>query len=37
MDLPLAGTKKEKDISDFFRLGKTAAELQLLVKETITK
>ena len=26
--LPLAGTKQEKDISDFFRLGHTSEELQ---------
>lgn len=28
--LPLAGTKQEKDISDFFRLGKTPEELKRL-------
>lgn len=29
--LPLAGTKKEKDISDFFRSGRSAADLQALL------
>lgn len=29
--LPLAGTKKEKDISDFFLLGKTAEDLKKLL------
>ncbi len=33
--LPLAGTKAEKDVSDFFRLGHTAEELSLLVESTI--
>ena len=28
IELPLAGTKKEKDISDYFRLGHTAEELR---------
>ena len=31
--LPLAGTKQEKDISDFFRLGHTANELQDLTEQ----
>lgn len=33
--LPLAGTKQEKDISDFFALGRTADELKQLTKESI--
>ena len=32
LDLPLAGSKSEKDISDFFRLGHTDKELQALIK-----
>jgi hypothetical protein len=31
--LPLAGTKQEKDISDFFRLGHQASELQELTEQ----
>ena len=31
LDLPLAGSKSEKDISDFFRLGHTDKELQSLI------
>lgn len=30
--LPLPGTKKEKDISDFFRMGKTSQDLQNIKK-----
>lgn len=30
LELPLAGTKQEKDISDYFRLGHTAAEFRRL-------
>lgn len=33
--LPLAGTKEEKDISDFFRKGHTAADLQGLIDNVI--
>lgn len=33
--LPLNGTKPEKDISDFFRLGHTTEELQILLQESI--
>lgn len=36
LELPLAGTKKEKDISDYFRLGYTAEDLELLIKNTLT-
>lgn len=36
IDLPLTGTKSEKDISDFFRLGHTSAELLFLLETTIT-
>lgn len=32
LDLPLSGEKSEKDISDFFRLGHTAKELQDLIE-----
>ena len=35
--LPLAGNKKEKDISDFFRLGHTRQELIDLINITLTK
>lgn len=35
VSLPLAGTKKEKDVSDFFRLGHTASELIQLVYDDI--
>lgn len=31
--LPLAGSKQDKDISDFFRSGRTAEELQFMVSE----
>ena len=37
LDLPLAGTKQEKDVSDFFRLGHAAEELIRLTNETILK
>lgn len=36
IDLPLAGTKSEKDISDYFRLGHTTDELHSIIKTTIT-
>jgi hypothetical protein len=35
IELPLCGTKQEKDVSDFFRLGHTAIELTELTEETI--
>lgn len=31
LDLPLSGKKSEKDVSDFFRLGHTAEELQAMI------
>lgn len=34
--LPLSGTKQEKDISDFFRLGHTSEDLNLLLLKSIT-
>jgi hypothetical protein len=33
--LPLAGTKQEKDVSDFFKSGHSAAELRELVRNSI--
>lgn len=36
IDLPLTGTKSEKDVSDFFRLGHTSSELLSLLETTIT-
>lgn len=36
MKLPLAGTKQEKDISDFFRLCHQASELQELKTRSAT-
>ena len=33
--LPLAGTKQEKDVSDFFKLGHTASELREIVIDSI--
>jgi hypothetical protein len=35
VELPLCGSKQEKDISDFFRLGHTADELSDLTEEKI--
>jgi hypothetical protein len=35
MLLPLAGTKEEKDVSDFFRLGKTSEELKRLFNQLL--
>jgi hypothetical protein len=35
--LPLAGTKSEKDISDFFRIGKTKIDLMRLFSEMLDK
>lgn len=37
LQLPLAGSKQEKDISDYFKLGKTAADLQLLLENSLKK
>ena len=37
LELPLAGTKSEKDISDFFALGHTADELSRIITELIQK
>ena len=37
LELPLAGTKSEKDISDFFALGHTADELRRIITEFIQK
>ncbi len=34
--LPLKGTKAEKDISDFFRMGHTSEELEALTRNTLT-
>ncbi len=35
--LPLAGTKKEKDISDFFAMGHTPEDLRKIVSRTVTE
>lgn len=35
IELPLSGTKEEKDISDFFRLGHSCSELRTLVTQAI--
>ncbi len=37
MELPLAGTKDEKDISDYFRLGNSAADFKKLISECLEK
>lgn len=37
LTLPLAGTKREKDISDFFSLGHSAVELQALTAAVINQ
>ena len=37
LELPLAGTKSEKDISDFFALGHTDDELSRIITELIQK
>jgi len=37
IDLPLAGTKKEKDISDYFEKGKTKEELGRIIKMMVWK
>lgn len=35
LDLPLAGSKKEKDVSDFFALGGTRESLKNLIDITL--
>lgn len=35
MELPLSGSKSEKDISDFFALGHTSVELRNIITQTI--
>ena len=35
IELPLCGSKQEKDVSDFFRLGHTANELSDLTEQAI--
>ena len=35
IELPLSGSKQEKDVSDFFRLGHSADELSELTEEAI--
>jgi hypothetical protein len=37
MELPLPGTKEEKDISDYFRLGNTAGDFKKLISECLEK
>ncbi len=37
MELPLAGTKEEKDISDYFRLGNTAVDFKKLISECLER
>lgn len=37
MELPLAGTKEEKDVSDYFRLGNTADDLKKLISDCLEK
>lgn len=37
IELPLPGTKKEKDISDFFASGKTKSDLQALITGALEK
>ena len=37
IELPLAGTKKEKDISDYFEKGKTKEELSRIIKMMVWK
>ena len=36
LTLPLRGTKREKDISDFFHLGNTSEDLNLLLRKSLT-
>ena len=35
--LPLSGTKKEKDVSDYFALGHTEQEFKALVSQILTE
>lgn len=37
LELPLSGSKKEKDISDFFALGKSASDLRELITNSLEK
>jgi predicted transcriptional regulator len=37
MELPLAGTKDEKDVSDYFRLGNSADDFKKLISECLEK
>lgn len=37
MELPLPGTKEEKDISDYFRLGNTSDDLKKLISDCFEK
>ena len=37
MELPLAGTKEEKDVSDYFRLGNSADDLKKLISDCLEK
>ena len=34
--LPLSGTKREKDISDYFKMGHTPVDLMLLIEKSLT-
>ena len=35
IDLPLAGSKQEKDVSDYFLLGGTSESLKILIQQTL--
>lgn len=35
IDLPLAGSKQEKDVSDYFLLGGTSESLKILILQTL--
>ena len=37
MQLPLAGTKTEKDISDYFALGNSSENFSILIKNIVSK
>ena len=37
MELPLSGTKQEKDISDYFRMGNTADDFKKLISDSLEK
>lgn len=37
MELPLLGTKQEKDISDYFRMGNTADDFKKLISDSLEK